>query len=191
MQYSLIRCIGRDDHNTSHPDMGKRIQQRQYSLIVFRQKTGLLRFPSHIDLQQHIHDFALLRGFLFQRPQQMLAVRRFDQIKKFHSLFCLIGLQMTDQVPLSRMSYLLLFFPGFLNPVLTDIPNTQRLYFRYHSSRMIFRDGNQTNLIAGLFPLSTSSQCRCNRFLHVMQIICQHKTNPLYKSIFLIFDFRI
>ena len=72
MQYSLIRCIGRDDHNTSHPDMGKRIQQRQYSLIVFRQKTGLLRFPSHIDLQQHIHDFALLRCFLFQRPQQML-----------------------------------------------------------------------------------------------------------------------
>jgi hypothetical protein len=44
---------------------------------------------------------------------------------------------------------------------------------------MVLRDRNQTDRIAGLLFFCTFSQSRRNRFPHITQIICQHKTRPL------------
>ena len=85
-----------DDHDAPHPDVGQIIQHRQDCFVILRQEPCLLGLPCNVYLQQHIHDLSLFRRFFFQRTQQVLTVRGLDQIKRLHSLLCLIGLQVSD-----------------------------------------------------------------------------------------------
>lgn len=141
----IIRGHGHQSLKPQIPALPDMAEERQQVLL---RNSLLALFRRELHLDQNTLHLADLRSLTIKFIGKRKGIDRMDEIKQPHRIFCLVLLEMTDQMPLHRLMAVRFLrempnlVPGFLDPVLRKHPKTgiHCLPDALHRHRLAYRN---------------------------------------------------